>query len=92
MQPVFLENLFYESLKLLCFISLPILLSLLFVGLFFNIFQKITSINEQALSFVPKIITICLIFTFFGAWILNLIVHYMEYVFNNISSAIFCTL
>lgn len=89
MQPVFLEILFYESLKVLFFISLPILLSILFVGLFFSMFQKITSINEQTLSFIPKIVTVSLILTFFGAWILNLIIHYMKYVFNHISSAIF---
>lgn len=89
MRSVFLETLFYESLKVLFFISFPILLSILFVGLFFSLFQKITSINEQTLSFIPKIVTVFIILTFFGSWILNLIIHYMEYVFNNISSAIF---
>ncbi|CAL4042075.1 Flagellar biosynthetic protein FliQ [Buchnera aphidicola (Takecallis arundicolens)] len=92
MQSVFLEALFYESFKVLFFISLPVLSSVLFIGLLMNIFQIITSINEQTLSFIPKIITVFIVFTFFGTWILNIIIHYMDYVFRNITSSIFHSL
>jgi len=41
-------------------ISLPIMLTALVVGLVISLFQALTQIQEQTLSFVPKIIAICL--------------------------------
>ncbi|QCI27068.1 flagellar biosynthetic protein FliQ [Buchnera aphidicola] len=89
MKSTFLTTLFYESLKVLFFISFPFLLSVLFIGIIIGVFQTLFQINEQTLSFIPKLIVVFLIFTFFGTWFLNIIINYMEYIFKNISYSIF---
>jgi len=43
------------------------------VGLFISIFQAATQINEQTLSFVPKIVAVFLALLFFGAWIIKIL-------------------
>ncbi len=52
-------------------ISAPILLIGMAVGLIISIFQATTSIQEQTLSFVPKILAILLSLVFFGPWMFN---------------------
>ncbi len=56
----------------------PILLVSLIVGLVISIFQTVTSIQEQTLTFVPKIIAIFLALMIFGSYILNTTVSFME--------------
>ncbi|MCR5468430.1 MAG: flagellar biosynthesis protein FliQ [Lachnospiraceae bacterium] len=51
--------------------SLPILLISLAIGLIVSIFQTVTSIQEQTLTFVPKIIAVFVGILVFGSWILN---------------------
>jgi flagellar biosynthetic protein FliQ len=51
--------------------SMPILLISLIVGLVVSIFQTVTSIQEQTLTFVPKIIAVFLAMMLFGSFILN---------------------
>ena len=58
-------------------VSLPVLLVSLVVGLIISIFQTVTSIQEQTLTFVPKIIAIFLALIFFGQWMMNSMVEYM---------------
>ncbi len=49
----------------------PMLLISLVVGLIISIFQTITSIQEQTLTFVPKFLAIMLVLVLFGGWMLN---------------------
>lgn len=57
--------------------SAPILLVSLAVGLIISIFQTVTSIQEQTLTFVPKIICTFLAIAIFGHWILSEISNFM---------------
>lgn len=57
--------------------SAPILLVSLVVGLVVSIFQTVTSIQEQTLTFVPKIISIFVALMILGHWMLNTIVEYI---------------
>jgi flagellar biosynthetic protein FliQ len=52
-------------------VALPMLGVALVIGLIVSIFQATTQINEQTLSFVPKIIGILLAVLIFGGWILT---------------------
>ncbi|MFA9375373.1 MAG: flagellar biosynthesis protein FliQ [Lachnotalea sp.] len=65
--------------------SAPLLLISLIVGLIISIFQTATSIQEQTLTFVPKVICIFLAMMFFGSWILNNIVEFMIRLWSNFS-------
>ena len=55
----------------------PLLLVSLVVGLVVSIFQTVTSIQEQTLTFVPKILAIFLGLIVMGHWIMNNMVEYM---------------
>lgn len=58
-----------QTLWLIIKVSAPMLLTSLVVGLIISIFQTVTSIQEQTLTFVPKLIAIFLIIMLFGSWI-----------------------
>lgn len=55
----------------------PLLLVSLCVGLLVSIFQTVTSIQEQTLTFVPKILAIFLALIAMGHWIMNNMVEFM---------------
>ena len=55
----------------------PLLLVSLCVGLLISIFQTVTSIREQTLTFVPKILAIFLALIVMGHWIMNNMVEFM---------------
>lgn len=51
--------------------SAPLLLVSLVIGLFISVFQTITSIQEQTLTFVPKFLAVMVVILLFGGWIMN---------------------
>jgi flagellar biosynthetic protein FliQ len=53
------------------FLSAPLLLTALVVGLVIAILQATTSIQEQTLTFVPKVIAILLVLGFLGGWMFS---------------------
>ena len=55
----------------------PVLLISLVIGLCVSIFQTVTSIQEQTLTFVPKVITIFLTLMLIGHWMLNNMITFM---------------
>lgn len=62
--------------------SAPMLISSLVVGLIISIFQTVTSIQEQTLTFVPKLIVILLVLILCGDWIMNNIVSFIQDLFS----------
>lgn len=65
--------------------SAPMLLVSLIVGLIISILQTVTSIQEQTLTFVPKLIAIFLVLMLCGGWILNTLKEYTVELFSNFS-------
>lgn len=74
-----------EALFLIIKTAMPVLLISMAVGLIVSIFQTVTSIQEQTLTFVPKIISIFLALILFGHWMLNNIVEYMTTLWSGFS-------
>ena len=66
-----------EALYLVIKVAAPILLVSLVVGLIISIFQTVTSIQEQTLTFVPKIIAVFFTLIVLGHWILNEMTQFM---------------
>lgn len=60
----------------------PMLLISLIIGLAVSIFQTVTSIQEQTLTFVPKFLGIFVIIMLLGQWIANNITGFMEQLWN----------
>lgn len=58
--------------------SAPLLLVSLVVGLVISILQTVTSIQEQTLTFVPKLLAVFLVLIIAGNWILGLVVELMK--------------
>jgi flagellar biosynthetic protein FliQ len=56
----------------------PILLSSLVVGLIISMFQAATSINEQTLTFIPKLATIIIVLIVLGPWMLQVLIDFFQ--------------
>ncbi len=66
--------------------AMPLLLVSLIVGLIISIFQTITSIQEQTLTFVPKLLAIFLALLLLGSWIMESCVEFLENMCNMFSN------
>ena len=77
-----------EAIFLIIKVSAPLLLISLVVGLIISIFQTITSIQEQTLTFVPKILAVFLGIMVLGSWIMNNITVFMEDLWGSFSQYI----
>ncbi len=77
-----------ETIYIIIKTSAPLLIVSLVVGLVISLFQTITSIQEQTLTFVPKILAIFLGLMLIGSWILNNIAGFMEDLWGNFSQYI----
>ncbi len=78
-------DLIREALYVIIINSAPMLLISLIVGLVISIFQTVTSIQEQTLTFVPKIISVFVGLMIFGSWILNNLIEFMTGLWSNFS-------
>ena len=74
-----------QALFLIIKVSLPVLLVSLCVGLAVSIFQTVTSIQEQTLTFVPKIVAVFLGIMIFGSWMLDVLSGFMTRLWTDFS-------
>lgn len=74
-----------EAIYLIIICAAPILLISLVVGLVISIFQTVTSIQEQTLTFVPKIVAVFLGMMLFGSWILNNLSGFIDKLWSDFS-------
>lgn len=72
-----------RALTVILKVSLPVLLVSLCIGLLVSIFQTVTSIQEQTLTFVPKIIGIFLALLLLGPWMMTTIVEFMTQLWSD---------
>ena len=66
----------------------PLLLVSLVVGLIISIFQTVTSIQEQTLTFVPKLLSIFLALMIFGSWMLNNMTGFLDTLWSDFAKYI----
>ena len=66
-----------RALVTICITAAPVLLVSLIVGLAVSIFQTVTSIQEQTMTFVPKVLAIFIAIIILGHWMLNKMTEYM---------------
>jgi flagellar biosynthetic protein FliQ len=81
-------NLGQDALKTLAMLSAPLLLSTLVIGLIVSIFQALTQINENTLTFVPKMIVVAIILILAGPWMLDTMTAYTTNLFENIATIV----
>ena len=73
-----------EALMVVMLVSAPMLGLGLLVGLLVSVFQATTSIQEQTLAFIPKIIAVFVAILIFGPWVLRIMVEYVTNIFVNL--------
>lgn len=74
-----------EAIYTIIICSAPMLIISLVVGLIVSIFQAVTSIQEQTLTFVPKIIAVFVGLMIFGSWILTNLTEFVTTLWSNFS-------
>ena len=73
-----------EAMQLALKIGLPLMLVGLIVGLLVSIFQAVTQIQEQTLTFIPKILATAAVIIIAGPWMLGELLTYTENLYNGI--------
>lgn len=72
------------AMEITLLVSAPLLLVALIIGLVVSIFQAATQINEQTLSFIPKLVGVFIALVIAGPWMLSVMLDYMRQVFTGI--------
>ena len=80
-QAVFL-TIFQKTIFLLMLLSAPLLLSAIVVGLAISIIQSVTQIQEQTLTFVPKIFTALIVLIVCAPWMSNTFINTTKELFE----------
>lgn len=81
-------NLSTQAMELSLKIALPLLLCGLLVGLVVSVFQAVTQIQEQTLSFIPKILALAVVLVVGGPWMLNQLMVYTTELWGSIPETI----
>lgn len=84
MSPESIMSIFQQAVHVILLLIMVILLPALAVGLLVSMFQAATQINEQTLSFIPKLLVTFLTLMLAGPWMLRLLVEYTERLIHNI--------
>lgn len=73
---------FQAALLVALKLAAPTLIISIVVGLIISIFQAATQINEQTLTFVPKLLAIVAILFIMGPWMLETMIDFIKYIFE----------
>jgi flagellar biosynthetic protein FliQ len=77
-----------QAIEMTLILSGPLLLAALLIGLMVSIFQAATQINEQTLSFIPKLLGMFMVLILAGPWMLQMMVDYIRRLFESIPQMI----
>lgn len=86
MTPELVLNIAQQAVKLALILTAVILLPALGVGLLVSMFQAATQINEQTLSFIPKLVITFLTLLLAGPWMLRLLIEFSNHMITSIPS------
>ena len=84
MTPQTVIDLMQEAFRVSLCLALPALLSAMAVGVAVSLFQAVTSIQEQTLVFVPKMLAVIVVLIVGLSWMLNVVLAYTEKLFQSI--------
>jgi flagellar biosynthesis protein FliQ len=77
-----------QAIKVTLMLAAPMLIGALLVGVLVSIFQAVTQINEQTLSFIPKILVIIAALVIFSPWMMETLVTFTRDLFLSIPELI----
>lgn len=85
MSPESVIGVFGQALFLVVVLVVAIILPSLIVGLIISVFQAATQINEQTLSFLPRLVATLVSLMILGPWIIQELLDISQYVFESIA-------
>ena len=88
MTPETVMDLTHSTLIVTCMLAAPLLLIALVVGLVIGMLQAATQINEQTLSFIPKLLFIVLALFAVGPWMLKTLVDFTHDLYTSIPTVV----
>jgi len=88
MTPEVISTIAQDTVLIAVKLIAPILLSSLAVGLLVAMFQAATQINEQTLTFIPKLVTIIIVLMVAGPWMLQEVIDYFQSLMHQIPTLI----
>lgn len=86
MTPEFVVDLGQNAVRTVLMVSAPMLLSGLLIGLMVSIFQAATQINEQTMTFIPKIVAVLVSLIVAAPWIIQVMISFTNNVFQSIGT------
>lgn len=84
MTPESVLDILQSAIYLIIVLLLIILIPALVVGLMVSMFQAVTSINEQTMTFIPKLLVTFAVLMYAGPYMLGRLIEYMNQMFINI--------
>jgi len=84
--PEFVVDLGQNAVRTVLMISAPMLISGLLIGLLVSIFQAATQINEQTMTFIPKIVAVLVSLIVAAPWIIQVMISFTNNVFQSIGT------
>lgn len=88
MSPADVMSLSHHAMVVALMLAAPLLLTALAVGLLISLFQAATQINEMTLSFIPKILGVCVVVIVAGPWLLSVIVNFTTELFQSLPTLV----
>ena len=84
MENDFISDISREGVKVAVMLASPMLIGALLIGVLVSLFQAVTQINEQTLSFIPKILVIVGALVIFSPWMSDTLVNFTRELIINI--------
>ena len=86
MTPDLAVNVARKAVQTVLMCAAPMLLAGMIIGLIVSILQAATQVNEQTLSFIPKIVAVFLTLLFFGPWIIKTLTAFTIGIFETMAT------
>lgn len=84
----FAVQVIYQGVTTILMVSLPIVGVGLLVGFLVSLFQAVTQIQEQTLTFVPKVVSVLLMVAFTSPWIISMMVDFTTTLWSTIPNMV----
>ena len=86
MTPEFVVDIGRQAVETVLMLAGPMLIAGLGVGLLVSIFQAATQINEQTMTFIPKIVAVLVTLLIFAPWMIKIMLAFTKGIFENINT------
>jgi flagellar biosynthetic protein FliQ len=84
MTPEFVVDIGRRAVETVLTLTAPLLIVALVTGLIISIFQAATQINEQTMTFIPKIVAVLVTLLIFAPWMIKVMIAFTQSIYDTI--------